>query len=81
VRSARRLEAETHRNIEVIWLLRHFKPDFKTIAEYRPTIAAPFARSSASADPTVKLIIGSPRASLTADIVGIDASRLFTRSA
>jgi transposase len=23
VRSSRRLEAETHRNIEVIWLLRH----------------------------------------------------------
>src|SRR4051794_29079087 len=28
VRSSRRLEAETHRNIEVIWLLRHLKPDF-----------------------------------------------------
>lgn len=23
-----RLEAEAHRNIEVIWLLRHLKPDF-----------------------------------------------------
>ena len=31
VRSSRRLEAETHRNIEVIWLLRPLKPDFKTI--------------------------------------------------
>ncbi len=29
IRSSRRLEAETHRNIEVIWLLRHLKPDFK----------------------------------------------------
>mgnify|MGYP001791517982 CR=1 FL=1 len=36
VRSSRRLEAETHRNIEVIWLLRHLKPDFKTIADFRP---------------------------------------------
>src|SRR5271170_1184587 len=35
VRSSRRLEAETHRNIEVIWLLRHLKPDFKTIADFR----------------------------------------------
>jgi transposase len=26
MRSSRRLEAETHRNIEVIWLLRHLKP-------------------------------------------------------
>ena len=35
VRSSRRLEAETHRNVEVIWLLRHLKPDFKTIADFR----------------------------------------------
>ena len=36
VRSGRRLEAETHiTNIEVIWLLRHLKPDFKTIADFR----------------------------------------------
>src|ERR671932_629427 len=35
IRSGRRLEAETHRNIEVIWLLRHLKPDFKTIADFR----------------------------------------------
>ena len=35
VRSSRRLEAETHRNLEVIWLMRQFKPDFKTIADFR----------------------------------------------
>jgi transposase/IS5 family transposase len=35
VRSSRRLEAETNRNVEVIWLLRHLKPDFKTIADFR----------------------------------------------
>src|SRR5690348_4196028 len=35
VRSSRRLEAETHRKVEVIWLLRHLKPDFKTIADFR----------------------------------------------
>jgi transposase len=35
VRSSRRLEAETGRNIEVIWLLRHLRPDFKTIADFR----------------------------------------------
>ena len=34
-RSSRRLEAETHRNIEVIWLLRYLRPDFKTIADFR----------------------------------------------
>ncbi len=35
VRSSRRLEAETHRNIEVMWLLRRLTPDFKTIADFR----------------------------------------------
>jgi transposase len=35
VRSSRRLEAECRRNIEVIWLLRTLKPDFKTIADFR----------------------------------------------
>jgi hypothetical protein len=35
VRSSRLLEAECHRNIEVIWLLRTLKPDFKTIADFR----------------------------------------------
>src|SRR3984893_2758388 len=34
-RSSRRLETESHRNIELIWLLRSLKPDFKTIADFR----------------------------------------------
>ncbi len=34
-RSSRRLEHETHRNIEVIWLLRKLTPDHKTIADFR----------------------------------------------
>ena len=35
VRSSRRLEAETHRNLEVVWLLRRLRPDFKTVADFR----------------------------------------------
>ena len=35
VRSSRKLEVETHRNLEVIWLLRQLRPDFKTIADFR----------------------------------------------
>ena len=35
IRSSRRLETETHRNLEAIWLLRQLKPDFKTIADFR----------------------------------------------
>jgi transposase len=42
VRSSRRLEAECHRNIEVIWLLRTLKPDFKTIADFRSDNRAAF---------------------------------------
>lgn len=35
VRSSRRLEAETQRNIEVMWLLKKLTPDFKTISDFR----------------------------------------------
>ena len=42
VRSGRRLEAECHRNVEVIWLLRTLKPDFKTIADFRADNRAAF---------------------------------------
>ena len=35
VRSSHRLEVETHRNLEVIWLLGRLQPDFKTIADFR----------------------------------------------
>jgi len=42
LRSSRRLEAECRRNLEVIWLLRELKPDFKTIADFRKDNAAAF---------------------------------------
>ena len=35
VRSSRRLEAETQRNLEVIWMLGKLSPDHKTIATFR----------------------------------------------
>lgn len=35
IRSSRLLEAECHRNVEVIWLLGKLGPDFKTIADFR----------------------------------------------
>ena len=42
VRSSRRLEAETHRNVEVIWLRRRPRPDFKTLADFRRANRAAF---------------------------------------
>src|ERR1700737_358963 len=35
VRSSRRLEAETHRNVQVMWLINRLRPSFKTIADFR----------------------------------------------
>ncbi len=35
IRSSRKLERETRRNIEVMWLLGSLTPDYKTISEFR----------------------------------------------
>jgi transposase len=44
VQSSRRLERETRRNVEVMWLTGRLSPDFKTIADFRkdngPAISA-----------------------------------------
>ena len=42
LRSSRRLEAECARNLEVIWLVRQLRPDFKTIADFRKDNAPAF---------------------------------------
>jgi transposase len=35
IRSSRKLERETQRNVELMWLLRRLRPDHKTIANFR----------------------------------------------
>ena len=35
IRSSRRLETESKRNLELLWLLRRLSPDHKTIADFR----------------------------------------------
>ncbi len=35
LRSSRKLERETRRNVELMWLMRKLTPDFKTIADFR----------------------------------------------
>lgn len=35
IRTSRKLETEAGRNLELMWLLRKLKPDFKTIADFR----------------------------------------------
>ena len=44
VRSSRMLEAECHRNVEVLWLLGKLTPDFKTIADFRKDNLKPLLR-------------------------------------
>jgi len=44
IRSSRRLEAETHRNIEVMWLMEKLTPDDKTICNFRKDIDPPSKR-------------------------------------
>jgi transposase len=35
IHSSRRLERETQRNVELMWLCERLSPDFKTIADFR----------------------------------------------
>ena len=42
VRSSRELERLTHRNLEVIWLLKRLRPDHKTLSEFRRAHRAAF---------------------------------------
>ena len=35
IQSSRRLERESHRNVELVWLTGRLMPDFKTIADFR----------------------------------------------
>jgi transposase len=45
VRASRRLEAETGRNIQVMWLLNRLTPSFKTIADFRKDHAAAIVKA------------------------------------
>ena len=46
VQSSRRLERETKRNIELMWLTGRLMPDFKTIADFRADMGATSQQAS-----------------------------------
>src|SRR4249920_217491 len=48
IQSSRRLERETQRNVELIWLTERLMPDFKTIADFRKDKGRRSARSAGS---------------------------------
>jgi transposase len=64
IASSRRLERETHRNVELMWLTGRLTPDFKTIADFRkdngPAIRGAAASSSLYADSWVCSPMPSP---------------------
>ena len=41
LRASRRLEQETHRNVELLWLLKKLRPDHTTIADFRTNNLTP----------------------------------------
>ncbi len=44
IQSSRRLERESHRNVELMWLLKRLTPDFKTIADFRKDNTKPIQK-------------------------------------
>jgi len=44
IRSSRKLERETLRNLEVMWLMNELRPDYKTIAEFRKNNIRPLQK-------------------------------------
>lgn len=70
IRSTRRLERESQRNIEVMWLLGRLTPDFKTIARFRQYNGEPLRATCA------RFVQFCRRARLLAgDWVAIDGSK------
>lgn len=45
IRSSRKIERESHRNIEVMWLIGNLIPDFKTIADFRKNNPRSYSKS------------------------------------
>lgn len=71
VHTARNLERETIRNMEVIWLLKRLHPDHKTIAEFRRKNGAALRR-------LFKLFVGMCRELnlLGGELVAIDGTKI-----
>ena len=55
VRSSRLLEAECHRNVEVIWLTGRQTPDFKTIADFRKDNLQPLKAAARQQDVSAQI--------------------------
>lgn len=72
IRSSRKLERESHRNLEVLWLLKRLQPDFKTIANFRRENGAAFAAAC-------RAFVGFCRGErlIRGELVAIDGSKFL----
>lgn len=72
IRSSRKLERESHRNIEVLWLLKRLTPDFKTLANFRRENGAAFAAAC-------RAFVGFCRGErlIRGELVAIDGSKFL----
>lgn len=72
IRSSRKLERESHRNLEVLWLLKRLKPDFKTIANFRRENGTAFSA-------TCRAFVGFCRGEhlIGGELVAIDGSKFL----
>src|SRR5271163_1169221 len=70
VQSSRRLECETQRNIELIWLTGRLMPDFKTIADFRRDNGAAIRSACAQF-----VVLCRPFNLFTQAVVALDGSR------
>lgn len=70
--SSRKLERESHRNIEVLWLLKRLTPDFKTIANFRRENGVAFAAAC-------RAFVGFCRGErlIRGELVAIDGSKFL----
>ena len=71
INSSRRLETETKRNIELMWLLGNLTPDFKTIADFRKDNKALIKRCSKD----VKIFL-KDSGLISGEVVSIDGTKL-----
>lgn len=72
IRSSRKLERESQRNLEVLWLLKRLRPDFKTIANFRRENGAAFSAAC-------RAFVGFCRAErlIGGELVAIDGSKFL----
>jgi transposase len=69
IQSTRRLETESNRNIELMWLLERLNPDFKTIADFRKD------NGKAIQKVCREFVIICRKLNLLSDFVAIDGSK------